>query len=79
MPSASLYRPDEYRESASRYGLDIGVNALTVLSWALWHRGYTDRSRESGRSRADPARGHKGPLSVYHLGFSPTPQRLESA
>jgi predicted ATPase len=36
-----LYRPDEHRDSAFRYGQDIGV---TALSWALWHRGYPDQS-----------------------------------
>src|SRR5271169_3134704 len=42
--AASLYRPDEHRDSAFRYGQDIGVTAFVVLSWALWHRGYPDRS-----------------------------------
>jgi predicted ATPase len=42
--AASLYRPDEHRDSALRYGQDIGVSAFVVLSWALWHRGYPDQS-----------------------------------
>jgi hypothetical protein len=42
--AASLYRPDKHRDSAFRYGQDIGVTAFVVLSWALWHRGYPDRS-----------------------------------
>jgi hypothetical protein len=42
--AASLYRPDEHRDSAFRYGQDIGVSAFVVLSWALWHRGYPDQS-----------------------------------
>ena len=42
--AASLHRPDEHRDSASRYGQDIGVNAFVTLSWALWHRGYPDQS-----------------------------------
>jgi hypothetical protein len=29
--AASLYRPDEHRASASRYGVDIGVNAFVQL------------------------------------------------
>src|SRR5262245_31026008 len=37
--AASLYRPDEHRDSALRYGQDIGVSASVTLSWALWHRG----------------------------------------
>jgi class 3 adenylate cyclase/predicted ATPase len=42
--AASLYRPDEHRDSAFRYGQDIGVSAFAMLSWALWHRGYPDQS-----------------------------------
>src|SRR5262249_21316297 len=34
--AASLYRPDEHREFAFRYGQDIGASALCYLSWALW-------------------------------------------
>ncbi len=42
--AASLYRPDEHRDSVFRYGQDIGVGAFVYLSLALWHRGYPDRS-----------------------------------
>ena len=42
--AASLYRPDEHRDSAFHYGQDIGVSAFVHLSWALWHRGYPDQS-----------------------------------
>jgi class 3 adenylate cyclase/predicted ATPase len=42
--AASLYRPDEHRDSAFRYGQDIGVSAFVLLSCALWHRGYPDQS-----------------------------------
>jgi predicted ATPase len=42
--AASLYRSDEHRDSAFRYGQDIGVSAFVQLSWALWHRGYPDQS-----------------------------------
>jgi predicted ATPase len=42
--AASLYRPDEHRDSAFRYGQNIGVAAFVQLSWALWHRGYPDQS-----------------------------------
>jgi predicted ATPase len=42
--AASLYRPDEHRDSAFRYGQDIGVSAFVVLSWALWQGGYPDQS-----------------------------------
>jgi predicted ATPase len=42
--AVSLHRPDEHRDSAFRYGQDIGVSALVKMSWALWHRGYPDQS-----------------------------------
>jgi len=42
--AASLYRPDEHRDSAFRYGQDVGVSVFVQLSWALWHRGYPDQS-----------------------------------
>jgi len=42
--AASLYRPEEHRDSAFRDGRDIGVQAFVMLSWALWHRGYPDQS-----------------------------------
>jgi predicted ATPase len=42
--AASLYRPEEHREFAFRYGQDIGASALCYLSWALWHAGYPDQA-----------------------------------
>jgi len=42
--AVSLHRPVEHRDSAFHYGQDIGVSAFVMLSWALWHRGYPDRS-----------------------------------
>jgi predicted ATPase len=51
--AASLYRPDEHRDSAFRYGQDIGVSAFVMLSWALWHRGYPDQfARAADRALA---------------------------
>ena len=42
--AASLYRAEEHREFAFRYGQDIGASALCYLSWALWHEGYPDQA-----------------------------------
>src|SRR5262249_1491365 len=42
--AASLYRAEEHREFAFRYGQDIGASALCYLSWALWHDGYPDQA-----------------------------------
>ncbi len=42
--AASLYRAEEHREFAFRYGQDIGASALCYLSLALWHDGYPDQA-----------------------------------
>jgi predicted ATPase len=42
--AASLYRAQEHRELAFRYGQDIGAGAFCFLSWALWHDGYPDQA-----------------------------------
>jgi predicted ATPase len=58
--AASLYRPEEHRNSASQYGQDIGVSAL---SWALWHRGYPDQSARA----ADRALAYSRELGHAHI------------
>ncbi len=72
--AASLYRPEEHRDSAFHYGQDIGVNAFVHLSWALWHRGYPDQSaRASDRALALSRQlGHALTLShaFYHAGMA---------
>jgi predicted ATPase len=72
--AASLYRPDEHRDFALRYGQDIGVSAFVQLSWALWHRGYPDQSaRAADRALAYSRElGHAHTLSVafYHAGMA---------
>lgn len=60
--AASLYRSDEHRDSALRYGQDIGVSALVILSWALWHRGYPDQSARA----ADRALAYSRELGHAH-------------
>jgi predicted ATPase len=45
--AVSLYRPDEHREFAYRYGQDIGASALCYLFWALWHGGYPDQAAQT--------------------------------
>ena len=42
--AASLYRAEEHREFAYRYGQDIGASAFCYLSWALWHDGFPDQA-----------------------------------
>jgi predicted ATPase len=60
--ATSLYRPGARRDSALHYAQDIGVNAFTVLSWALWHRGYPDQSARA----ADRALGLSRQLGHAH-------------
>ena len=57
-----LYRPDEHRDSAFHYGVDMGVSAFVFLSWALWHRGYPDQSARA----ADRALGYSRQLGHAH-------------
>ncbi|MBV8506350.1 MAG: tetratricopeptide repeat protein, partial [Alphaproteobacteria bacterium] len=70
--AASLYQPDEHRDSAFHYGQDIGVIAFVQLSWALWHRGYPDQSaRAADRALAYSRElGHAHTLSraLYYAG-----------
>jgi len=60
--AASLYRPDEHRDFAFRYGQDIGVSAFVHLSLALWHRGYPDQSARA----ADRALAYSRQLGHAH-------------
>jgi predicted ATPase len=70
--AASLYRPDEHRDSAFHYGQDIGVSAFVHLSLAFWHRGYPDRSaRAADRPLAysrDLGHAHTLAHALYHAG-----------
>jgi adenylate cyclase len=63
--AASLYRPEEHRGSALQYGQDIGVSAFVMLSWALWHSGYPDRSARAANRAVVYSRelGHAPALS----------------
>jgi hypothetical protein len=66
--ATSLYRPEEHRDSAFRYGQDSGVSAFAQLSWALWHRGYPDQSaRAADRALALSRQlGHAHTLAYAH-------------
>jgi predicted ATPase len=45
--AVELYRPEEHRELAFRFGADIGITAQCVRAWALWHRGWPDQARRA--------------------------------
>ena len=42
--AVELYRPEEHRELAFRFGGDIGISAQCVRGLALWHCGYPDQA-----------------------------------
>jgi class 3 adenylate cyclase/DNA-binding response OmpR family regulator/predicted ATPase len=42
--AVELYRPEEHRELAFRFGADIGITAQCVRGLALWHCGYPDQA-----------------------------------
>ncbi|HKM73780.1 MAG TPA: AAA family ATPase [Stellaceae bacterium] len=42
--AAALYREDDHRELAFRFGQDIGAPAYCYLALALWHNGYPDQA-----------------------------------
>jgi predicted ATPase/class 3 adenylate cyclase len=44
--AVALYRPEEHGALAFRFGADIGITALCVRAWALWHRGFPDQARK---------------------------------
>jgi predicted ATPase len=45
--AVELYRPEEHRELAFRFGADIGITAQCARALALWHRGYPDQARKA--------------------------------
>ena len=71
--AASLYRLDEHREFAFRYGQDIGVANLAYFSWALWHSGYPDRSARAAVRALEHGRqfghAHTMAFALWHIGM----------
>jgi predicted ATPase len=54
--AVELYRPEEHRELAFRFGADIGITAMCARAWALWHRGYPDQARRAAEEGLQHAR-----------------------
>jgi predicted ATPase len=44
--AVALYRPEEHGALAFRFGADIGITAMCVRGWALWHRGFPDQAKK---------------------------------
>ncbi len=45
--AVALYRPEEHRALAFRFGADIGITAVCARAWALWHRGFADQAKKA--------------------------------
>jgi predicted ATPase len=77
--ATALYQPEEHRELAFRFGADIGVTALCVRAWALWHRGYPDRARkaldEGLRYARQSAHRHTLAYALIYKGLTATSAR----
>jgi DNA-binding winged helix-turn-helix (wHTH) protein/predicted ATPase len=54
--AVELYVPEEHRALAFRFGADIGITALAVRAWALWHRGYPDQASQAAEEAVRQAR-----------------------
>ncbi len=54
--AVELYRPEEHRDLAFRFGADIGITAQCARALALWHRGYPDQARKAAEEGLGHAR-----------------------
>jgi class 3 adenylate cyclase/predicted ATPase len=45
--AVALYRPKEHGALAFRFGADVGITAMCVRTWALWHLGFPDQARKA--------------------------------
>jgi class 3 adenylate cyclase/predicted ATPase len=72
--AASLYREDDHRELAFRFGQDIGATAYAYLAWALWHNGYPDQAFAAAERALAHARqfGHLHTLAytLFHTSIT---------
>jgi class 3 adenylate cyclase/predicted ATPase len=75
--AASLYREDEHRELAFRFGQDIGASAYVFLACALWHNGFPDEAWAMAERALAHARrfGHLHTVA-YTLYFASIPALL---
>jgi predicted ATPase len=75
----TLYRPEEHRELAFRFGADIGVTAQCVRAWALWHGGYPDQARRALKDGVEQARQsvhrHTVAYALIYKGLTATSAR----
>jgi predicted ATPase len=77
--AVELYRPEEHRELAFRFGADIGITAQCARALALWHRGYPDQARRAleegiGQARQSVHR-HTLAYALIYKGLTATSAR----
>jgi predicted ATPase len=51
-----LYKSEEHRQLAFQFGGDVGVRALSIWAWALWHGGCPDQANKAGHEALRQAR-----------------------
>jgi predicted ATPase len=59
--AVALYKPEEHRELAFRFGGDLSVRALSIWAWSLWHGGCPDKASKAGISGAEGRSAHHQP------------------
>jgi class 3 adenylate cyclase/predicted ATPase len=73
--AVELYRPEEHRPLASRFGQDLGASALAFRSWTLWHLGYPDAAMADVGRLLDAARDlGQAPTLIYALFHAAVPE-----
>jgi len=50
------HKPEDHRELIVRFGGDLGVRALSIWAWALWHGGCPDQAIKAGHEALRQAR-----------------------
>jgi predicted ATPase len=81
--AVELYRAEEHRELAFRFGADIGATAQCVRGWALWHCGYPDQARtalDGGLQQArQSAHCHTLAYALFYKGVTAVSARWPAA
>jgi class 3 adenylate cyclase/predicted ATPase len=54
--AVALYAPEDHQPLAFRFGTDIGICALCVWPWALWHGGYPDQASKAAHAALERSR-----------------------
>jgi len=55
-PPKPSHKPEDHRELIFRFGGDLGVRALSIWAWALWHGGCPNQAIKAGHEALRQAR-----------------------